>query len=194
MDIKSTRSFRSNRKAMIASTRKKRGWFHLSLTEQGRANKEGCHHEPCWSRYHTYLLSDTAVGFSYSGCVPHSTLHLTWQNPGSQRGRHRGFSLTDPCQEGEEEPIPRHGKDDPRQGEHGAQQAGSQRRTPVAGEDEGGREKVRVQISLKNHIWLSRQQLWSITKKKQQQLFNWLWVKALFCSYVKKKKNINTHI
>lgn len=84
-------------------------------------------------------------------------LHLTRHYPGGHRGRYWRFSLTDPCQEGEEEAIPSHGEDDPRQGEHGAQQAGSTSGMTVVGE--GGRgEKVRTQVSWRYRMWLSREQ------------------------------------
>lgn len=90
---------------------------------------------------------------------------LTRHDPGGHRGRHWGLSLADPCQEGEEQAIPSHGKDDTRQGEHGAQQAGSRSGMTVVGEGGGG--GVRTQISLRYRMWLSReQQLFRTSFKK----------------------------
>lgn len=46
--------------------------------------------------------------------LPYFTLsiHLTRHNPGGHSGRYGGFPLTDVGEEGEEQAIPSHGKDD----------------------------------------------------------------------------------
>lgn len=51
---------------------------------------------------------------------------LTRQNPSSHSGCYGGFPLADVGQEGEEQAISCHGKDDTRQGEHGTQQTGGE--------------------------------------------------------------------
>ena len=53
-----------------------------------------------------------------SDMLPALTRHYARSNS----GRNRGFPLADMGQEGEEQAVPCHGKDDPRQREHGAQQ------------------------------------------------------------------------
>lgn len=131
MDIKSTRSFSSNRKAMIASTRKKKGRrednYEDDFIHASPPNKDGRHKQ--FNTINICKRANLAMNWQNVGYEATSLwtfpLHLTRHDPGGHRGRYWRFPLTDPCQEGEEQAVPSHGEDDPRQREHGAQQAGS---------------------------------------------------------------------